>query len=225
MGAVATAVTLTAIGATSPVQAATLAPGSTLNLSQFNPGAGVSRNATQLNFFGPGIRIGTTNLTLGSQFNTASFPESLVNPQGSGAVTIGQSTGSFANYTLGAGLIKDLTLPAPTAAQRDDFLRFAATSIQLNPFSLPTWTGRFDLTSFTVASPTTYNFTGIFEVSGFDPTPGIGQLTFQDLSNPTSYSLSVSVPIPTPALLPGLLGLGVAALRNRKAEQSASADA
>jgi len=228
--AVSTVAMLALTVAGSPVQAATLSPGSTINFSQFNPGAGVNSTATQLNFFGPGITVdtngplpgGLVSTTLGSQFGTASFPESLVNPSGAGAITIGASTGSFTGYSLGAGLIKDLTLPNPTAAQRTSFLGFAATTISLNPLSFPAWTGSFDLSSITAVSPTVYNFAGTIKLQGFDNTPGIGQLTFQDLSNPTSYSLSVSVPsvIPTPALLPGLVGFGLAALRKRKAEQA-----
>jgi hypothetical protein len=206
----AVAAVVTAI--VSPAQAATLAPGSTLNLSQFNPGAGVNRNATQLNFFGPGLGAG---LTYGSSFGNGTSSSS------SGAFTIGASTGSFASYTLGAGLIKDLTIPSPLATQSSNFLQFAATTISLTPvLSFPTWTGRFDLATLTpLSTGLGYDFTGTFRINGFDNTPGIGQLTFQGLSNPTSYSLSVSV-IPTPALLPGLVGFGVATWRKRK-EQAA----
>jgi hypothetical protein len=205
----AAAAVVTAIA--SPAQAATLAPGSTLNVSQFNPGAGVNRSSTQLNFFGPGLGAG---LSYGSAFGNGTSSST------SGAFTIGASTGSFASYTLGAGLIKDLTIPSPLATQSSNFLQFAATTITLTPvLSFPTWTGRFDLGTLTAVNATTYTFDGTFRINGFDNAPGIGQLTFQDLSNPTSYSLSVSV-IPTPALLPGLVGLGLATWRKRK-EQAA----
>jgi hypothetical protein len=222
LGGVAIAATLTAAVAGSPVQAATIAAGSTLNLSQFNPGAGVTISPTQLNFFGPGL---TPSLTLGSAYNATGTGNNLTG--GAGGVTIGASTGSFANYSLGAGLIKDLALPTPAAGQKSNFLQFAVGSIRTTstfPFvSFPTWTGRFNLDTFTVTSaanqPFAANFTGFFNVQGFDLTPGIGQLTAQNLSGTTSYSLSITA-VPTPALLPGLLGLGVAALRKRKSEQT-----
>jgi len=58
-----------------------------------------------------------------------------------------------------------------------------------------------------------------FFVNG-DTTVAAGSLTTQLASSPTgtTYSSSLTaVEIPTPALLPGLVGMGVAALRKRKA--------
>lgn len=64
------------------------------------------------------------------------------------------------------------------------------------------------------------NFTGFFSPPvGGDPF--LGGLTTQGTFRirPTSFSTTIeSTPIPTPALLPGLVGLGVAAIRKRKNE-------
>jgi hypothetical protein len=48
----------------------------------------------------------------------------------------------------------------------------------------------------------------------------------QDLSHASLYTFAgSSTPVPTPALLPGLIGMGVAALRKRKGEAEESAEA
>lgn len=55
-------------------------------------------------------------------------------------------------------------------------------------------------------------------------TPGVGRLTTQLDGNPVrSWSATVTA-VPTPALLPGLIGMGIAALR-RKDEESAEDNA
>ena len=62
-------------------------------------------------------------------------------------------------------------------------------------------------------------FDGSNEVAGF------GTLAITSVPKSSGYSISLNtVPIPTPALLPGLIGMGVAALR-RKQEESADAEA
>lgn len=51
------------------------------------------------------------------------------------------------------------------------------------------------------------------------------QNTAQNLSHAALYRLETGTPIPTPALLPGLIGMGVAALRKRKGDAQESAEA
>ena len=99
----------------------------------------------------------------------------------------------------------------------------------------------FDLTSFTLGTPTIASLGGGFSKYVYDSSlvgkffidskefVGLGAFSTQfvlnaeDANKPngTSYSGTlVAVPVPTPALLPALLGLGVAALRKRKSEES-----
>ena len=111
---------------------------------------------------------------------------------------------------------------------------------QIQKTSATTWTLLAPVTNFIMglASGTTYtlntfNLTrgsvGPFPVFAADYTGvfnnnlpgGIGTLFSGNLalSNGAGFSSTVT-PIPTPALLPGLMGLGVAALRKRKGEGS-----
>ena len=55
---------------------------------------------------------------------------------------------------------------------------------------------------------------------GSDFSDAIGQFTTQELIGSTSYSMTITA-VPTPALLPGLIGLGMGMLRKRKKEMAA----
>jgi hypothetical protein len=87
----------------------------------------------------------------------------------------------------------------------------------------------FDLNSFNLLRVTTGDpeqqgffarYTGIF--SNFPDAAAIGSFTTQlsAATNSTGAAFSSTATVPTPALLPGLVGLGVAALRKRKGEGS-----
>jgi hypothetical protein len=117
------------------------------------------------------------------------------------------------------------------------FSTFSINNLQLEKTSATTWSlsggpvvwlsGLADGIGFTLdAFDLTQNASNSFEaiISGFF-TPsnlaGDGGLTAQGglTLDGTSFSADITA-IPTPALLPGLLGLGVAALRKRKQEGS-----
>jgi hypothetical protein len=70
---------------------------------------------------------------------------------------------------------------------------------------------QFGTASFNVALGDTFGF----EVQTIDNVVGSATATISNFSAPE--------PIPTPALLPGLIGMGVAALRKRKGEALAEA--
>jgi len=68
-------------------------------------------------------------------------------------------------------------------------------------------------------------FSGTWDTSRFlvgNPSGGGNQA---DMSHITMYVPDGFEPIPTPALLPGLIGMGAAALRKRKGEGDESAEA
>lgn len=110
------------------------------------------------------------------------------------------------NFLLvGTGLIKDLG-SIPFNGSLPDFITFDGASPDYN----------FTLTSFTRLDPAL----DVFDIKGFfgDGTKGRGTLSAQ---GGLSYSATLATVVPTPALLPGLIGMGVAALRKRnKAEAS-----
>jgi hypothetical protein len=83
----------------------------------------------------------------------------------------------------------------------------------------------FDLTSATVVTPGKLaNFVGLFRSDNTILSRASGDLTSQGFGKNgvgTSYSLTLAAePIPTPALLPGLIGLGMGVLRKRKKEMA-----
>ncbi len=191
--------------------AATITPGSKLNLSEISTGGVnfVSSPTPKLDFF-PNVSL---------------FGTPLGQPVG-----IGASTGTFAGATslpLPLAQIKDIDLVAMgggvynLAAPITNFL----SGIDIGGIFTGPPGGddvQFDLTEF-VFNSTTGDSTllkGIFKSGSFS-IAGIGRLTSQtNLGSPSSYSLSITA-VPTPALLPGLLGFGVAALRKRKLEAAA----
>ena len=114
-----------------------------------------------------------------------------------------------------------MTLPNPTAAQKLGFL-----TIGPNVF--------FDLSSISTSiipfNPKKSIFAASILGSFRDSTGakfGDGLLTAQlpkgATSGSTSYSVSITATaVPTPALLPGVIGLGMGILRKRKQEMAAA---
>jgi hypothetical protein len=179
-------------------------------------------------------------LELGSQLNfvwdSDATPTSidfyLLNGQRDGAAgeNIGEfnvtspasNTGSFASLVGVRGVIQDLTSITavndsnpnpPVFTAINNFLFFGSNS----PFN-------FKLTSFQYETRLSYIFSGIFA----DGTLASGEITTQILGTGVkSYSATITAgeKIPTPALLPGLIGMGAAVLRKRKAEENEQVEA
>ncbi|KAM3112589.1 PTPA-CTERM sorting domain-containing protein [Phormidesmis sp. 146-33] len=202
--AVAATVTVGTV-AVSPAQAASISPGSTINLSSPGvTGGGVTLSGNALNFF-----------SLTNPLNNA------ISGQGIGVD--GGNTGSFLNANIASVLvsplpsIKDLALTgsAPTLTFNGLISNFIS-GLDLSLGGLRTTPVFFDLTQFiyntgngdaTVAgifrtSTSSIAATGLFT----SQLPGVTR---------SSYSLSLTA-VPTPALLPGLLALGAGVLRKRK---------
>lgn len=137
-----------------------------------------------------------------------------------GAITATGGTGGFSSFIGSPGTIQDVNFINGVAGPLTSFFT-------INPNL------RFDLTRATatelVGLLAFVEFDGEFK-DAFDNVVGSGIFTTQldtSTSNPdgTSFSFDVSAaPVPTPALLPGLIGVGVAALRKRKSEELESAD-
>lgn len=201
-----------AIVGTESAEAATIAAGSKLNLSDPVRG-GVSfltAPTPTLDFFGTPALGGVQN------------------------VGVSESTGSFLGATslpLPLAQIKDLNLnfiggdlyqitgPVP------DFIRgIDIGGILTGPPGGNDVT--FELTDFVFNKQTGDStvFKGIFRSGSFS-IGGVGRFTSQtDLGNPSSYSLSI-VAVPTPALLPGLIALGAGVVRKRKVASLEKAEA
>ena len=159
-------------------------------------------------------------------------------PGTDGDISIGTSSGSFTGATeVGSGAkIKDFSTGTPTAAFPTPFIEDFITGIQLSPGTGPVLS--FDLTDFNDFAQVIATPAGNFGINGggikgvFRDTTGTivsrGSLTAQfstdSLTGVTTYSGSLNA-VPTPALLPGLIGMGVAALRKRKASEKESVSA
>lgn len=86
-----------------------------------------------------------------------------------------------------------------------------------------------EIFSFTVnsieylAGSNRYRFRGVFG----NNTPGIGELApLEQIGTAGNFGFSASVTaVPTPALLPGLIGMGVAALRRKQGEEASEENA
>jgi hypothetical protein len=205
------AVTLTATTAVTPAQAAAIAVGSALNLSSPVSG-GVRLSGNTLDFFGlPNVG-----------------PIPFASNQG---IVVDTGTGSFVNAPLLSPLlptsplfnpnrlpqISDLTLSGVgniisyTGPRLNNFIK----NMEFGPL-LSSSPLSFDLISFVYDQTLgqTTSLTGFFR-SGTDEIAATGLFTTQPGFNNPSYSLSLRA-VPTPALLPGLIGFGVAALRKRK---------
>jgi hypothetical protein len=198
-----------------PAEAATIVAGSVLNLS--NPdvfGGGVRRVGNTLDFYS----LSFTNPFTGNRFYLGQ------------RVNVSDSTGSFEDSNIAS-----LFPPLPTI---DDLALVATGNPVLFAISgpitgfiegvnladgFPPSSVRFDLTSFIWNSTTgDADLRGVF-VSGSDSIAAVGRFTSQlSGANPSSYSLSIEA-VPTPALLPGLIGMGIAALRRKKEEAEENA--
>lgn len=176
--------------------------GSTLNLSSFNGGGYEFLPGTgTLDFF------------------------SIASDRDAQEVSIGVSDGDFSPAASDApplATIVDLILNDDgggifsLAAPVNAFL----SGIDLNGSTAASDNVTFNLTEFIFDSTTggTSSLKGDFFVDGQFAAEGMGRFTSQlDLANPTTFSLSITAqPVPTPALLPGLLGFGATLMRKRK---------
>jgi len=198
LGAAAAAIALSAVTVSaSPAQALSITPGSILNI-------------------GGTVEASPNNAAPTKFVFDAPFP---LFGGGSGKTVIYEkgSTGSFAGLDRFAS-IQNLTLTQLTPGGH----LFSSASV-IN-FITDIKTGiSFDLTKFIYdSSKSSATFEGIFR-SVTDSIAAKGGLsTFQLTSfNTTSYSGSIAA-IPTPAMLPGLIGLGMGMLRKRKREMAAA---
>lgn len=163
----------------------------------------------------------------GTTPDSLNFGNNVFDPSGVAANSQGviqvnsSSTGSFASYIGKSGTIKDLGLNPASPTPVTNFLKISPDL-------------SFDLTSFNYG---VVSFPGAFDIFGngvsgvFKNASGQavaeGLITAQIIDGTTkglsSYSGTITVTkptaVPTPALLPGLIGLGVAALRKRKQEK------
>ncbi|WP_156518357.1 PTPA-CTERM sorting domain-containing protein [Phormidesmis priestleyi] len=197
-GAAATAIALSAATiSASPAQALSITPGSILNIGgvvQANP-----NNAAPTEFV----------------FD-APFPEFGGGP-GKTVIYKKGSTGSFAGLDRFAP-IQNLTLTQLTPGGH----LFSSGSVTNFITNIKAGIS-FDLTKFIYDnSKSSATFEGIFR-SGTDSIAAKGGLFTSQLTsfNPASYSGSIAA-IPTPAMLPGLIGLGMGMLRKRKREMAAA---
>jgi hypothetical protein len=178
--------------------------------------------------------IGRLEFSGNADLNTASIDfadiGSLVSNGGSpgGFSPTGTIPSFFAGVSsvspLSVGSIQDLTsfgtmaLPTlPTAIA--NFINFNTdpnlTATQKAKLS-------FKLTDFFQSTATVYKFKGVFG----DGTLGQGQIGTTDDISPLNNALGVrayagsleAVAVPTPALLPGLIGIGMAAMRKRQSK-------
>jgi hypothetical protein len=141
---------------------------------------------------------------------------------GSAGVEVG-STGSFAPLAGTNAQVRDLQL-----TRSGNTWTLAGTPV---PWFLRLTNGvEYDLDTFTLTRTPGPFFTGNFFGTFFDPSDdtsigGEGLFSSQGrefLSETgTTFSANITV-VPTPALLPGLLGLGIAALRKRKRQEMAT---
>lgn len=137
-------------------------------------------------------------------------------PFGVTPILVGEGTGSFSDTGLFAG-IRDLTLINSggdlfeLSAPKNNFL----TAINVSPLNSGFNDVQFTLTEFVFNAKTgdTTLLKGFFTQNG-QTIAAEGRFTSQypDFA-PSTYSMSL-IAVPTPALLPGLLGMGIAFLRN-----------
>jgi hypothetical protein len=149
-------------------------------------------------------------------------------------ITVTSGTLSFLNSNIASPIappvpqILDLTQvagsPGTYAIAAPVSSWISGVDIYNNPSNLLSGTNQvvFDLTSFLYTTSTgDASFAGIFRnLSTGQQIGATGQFTSQlDVTgtNPSSYSITITA-VPTPALLPGLVGFGIAAFRKRKSQ-------
>lgn len=206
-----------AVGATvaaTPANALELNFGSTVRLKNANIAEG---GLSQLDFRSSGGFTGTFNsTTLGTGTGTLQTPTYSFFGSVGDAITLkdialkkltgGTSPTTVATWELSGGPIDGFITG----------LTGGSGQYTLNTFSLTR--------SFNALNQAVFDafYTGTFDNIQFT---GTGQFTAQSgLSNATGNFTSSTIAVPTPALLPSLLGFGVAALRKRKGEASLEAE-
>lgn len=141
------------------------------------------------------------------------------------------SDGGFAAFIDQDVNLKDVTLTR-VAADKWELLPAAVSNFfEIPDVALPDPGITFQLLSFTLTRLNSGNFEAAFSGNFFDPRDGETVLGFGDFTSQrrfattgTSLSLDVQA-IPTPALLPGMIGMGLAALRKRKSQAAEKAEA
>ncbi|MEP0918327.1 PTPA-CTERM sorting domain-containing protein [Leptolyngbya sp. DQ-M1] len=145
-------------------------------------------------------------------------------------------SGTFANYAGGSVTLKDLSFspalvsngsPVDVTLNIPSFLTLEKSGQQTITFTLTKLLsasfrdignlgdsfGNFDA-----------QLQGVFQPSGIGNSPtGDSIVSFRLRNNSNGGSIELT-PVPTPALLPGLIGFGVAAFRKRKGEASPEAE-
>lgn len=119
------------------------------------------------------------------------------------------NTGDFASYSGGTITLSDL----PLAGGATPFLTLQKTGLTTISFNLFS----FNLTDFEVGEEfVVNNIVGAFTPGNTPSLPTqsqLGAFKFDPLINTTSIAITA---IPTPALLPGIIGLGLSVLRQRR---------
>lgn len=191
----------------SPVQAASLAPGA-FQLSATGTQATNIKNLTSDSF-------------------TLQFNEALFN------INTGASapTGAFAGLAEGTLTIADLTfdrnsLTITNTPGANGYINFIS-GLVLNGEEI--FVDILASSQFigTITTPTNYSLAGLLEGrvrSSSSTALATGSLFSLEIGRSSTDSIGL-VTVPTPALLPGLLGMGVAALHKRKDEAEAEAEA
>lgn len=143
------------------------------------------------------------------------IPGTGTNDNGFGDFIISSGAGDFSSLTptnpsrlFSLGLIKDLSKIPVSGAGVADFITFDDDKVG------------FSLTSLAYVNNNPiegYTGRGLFR----DGTPGLVTFSTQFGDTTNSYSGNLAA-VPTPALLPGLIGMGVAALRRRKSDEEGS---
>lgn len=189
--------------ASAPAEAAAISVGSTIQFGNVSNGT-VSFNPTtgSLDFNAPPGLLGSQRIESGS--GTGDF-------EGVGRRAL---ISDLSLDNIGEGIY---TLSSPV----DNFI----TRINLPPLLSGFNDVQFQLTEFVfdANSGSTTSLRGFFVRDGHK-TPALGRFTSQvDFQNPSTWSMSTRA-VPTPALLPGLVGMGIAALR-RKSDQEVTEEA
>ncbi|QKD83899.1 PTPA-CTERM sorting domain-containing protein [Thermoleptolyngbya sichuanensis A183] len=202
--ALAAVVAAGALSAAPSTQAAAIRPGDTIDISN-EPGFGV-------------LVIGSGFDGLSPVVDKLDFAAS----SGTGQIKVTGGTGGFVPYIGKVGTIQDLTFMGGVSVPVNAFLDIAPDLL-------------FDLSSATVLvgskngnfRPVDVELFGNFR-NAEGSILGQGLLTAQlRWTNPgerRSYSISAEA-VPTPALLPGLMAMGAAALRKRREAEEETLDA
>jgi hypothetical protein len=134
---------------------------------------------------------------------------------GYSAMVAGSTTGAYATVLEGTGVVfKDFTFN-PSSVPVIDLWSFTVGATKYN-FDLLT-VNATNVPSNTLA----LNGTGMLEITGYDPTPGIWSLTTQDASGVLTFSAASAVPEPGTMVLFGMGMLGMAIYGKRRMNKQA----